>query len=39
MSQKNLSTVATDVIATNGITATNVINSYRFGHQGREFGS
>nr|WP_295768515.1 hypothetical protein [Rhodoferax sp.] len=31
MSQKNLSTVATDVIATYGITATNVINSYRFG--------
>ena len=31
MTQKNLSTVATDVIATYGITATNVINSYRFG--------
>jgi len=31
MSQKNLSTVATDVIATYGITATNVINTYRFG--------
>ena len=31
MSQKNLSTVAADVIATYGITATNVINSYRFG--------
>ena len=31
MSQKNLSTVATDVIAIYGITATNVINSYRFG--------
>ena len=31
MSQKNLSTVATNVIATYGITATNVINSYRFG--------
>lgn len=31
MSNKNLSTVATDVIATYGITATNVINSYRFG--------
>lgn len=31
MSQKNLSRVATDVIATYGITATNVINTYRFG--------
>ena len=31
MSQKNLSSVATDVIATYGITATNVINTYRFG--------
>lgn len=31
MSHKNLSSVATDVIATYGITATNVINSYRFG--------
>ena len=31
MSTKNLSSVATDVIATYGITATNVINSYRFG--------
>lgn len=31
MSQKNLSSVATDVIATYGIAATNVINSYRFG--------
>ncbi len=31
MSQKNLSSVATDLIATYGITATNVINSYRFG--------
>ena len=31
MSQKNLSTVATEVIATYGITATNVINTYRFG--------
>ena len=31
MSQKNLSTVATDVIAAYGITATNVINTYRFG--------
>ena len=31
MSQKNLSTVANDVIAAYGITATNVINSYRFG--------
>ena len=31
MSQKNLSTVATNVIATYGITATNVINTYRFG--------
>lgn len=31
MSQKNLSTVAADVIATYGITATNVINTYRFG--------
>ncbi len=31
MSHKNLSSVATEVIATYGITATNVINSYRFG--------
>ena len=31
MSNKNLSSVATEVIATYGITATNVINSYRFG--------
>lgn len=31
MSTKNLSTVATDVIAAYGITATNVINTYRFG--------
>ena len=31
MSSKNLSSIATDVIATYGITATNVINSYRFG--------
>ena len=31
MSQKNLSTVATDVIAAYGITATTVINTYRFG--------
>ncbi len=31
MSTKNLSSVATDVIATYGITATNIINSYRFG--------
>jgi hypothetical protein len=31
MSKKSLSSVATDVIATYGITATNVINSYRFG--------
>lgn len=31
MSQKNLSSVAADVIATYGIAATNVINSYRFG--------
>ena len=31
MSQKNLSSVATDVIVTYGITATNVINTYRFG--------
>jgi len=31
MSTKNLSTVATDVIETYGITATNVINAYRFG--------
>lgn len=31
MSQKNLSSVASDVIATYGLTATNVINSYRFG--------
>ena len=31
MSNKNLSTVATDVIAAYGITATNVINSYRCG--------
>jgi hypothetical protein len=31
MTNKNLSSVATDVIATYGITATNVINTYRFG--------
>ena len=31
MSTKNLSTVATQVIETYGITATNVINSYRYG--------
>ena len=31
MSQKSLSTVAADVIATYGITATNLINTYRFG--------
>ena len=31
MSTKNLSTVAADVIQTYGITATNVINAYRFG--------
>lgn len=31
MSHKNLSSVANDVIATYGITATNVINTYRFG--------
>ena len=31
MSQKNLSSVANDVTATYGITATNVINTYRFG--------
>lgn len=31
MSAKNLSTVATNVIETYGITATNVINAYRFG--------
>lgn len=31
MSKKNLSSVATDVIATYGITATNVINTYRYG--------
>ena len=31
MSHKSLSSVATDVIATYGITATNVINTYRFG--------
>jgi hypothetical protein len=31
MSNQNLYSVATDVIATYGITATNVINSYRFG--------
>ena len=31
MSAKNLSTVATEVIETYGITATNVINSYRYG--------
>ena len=31
MSQKNLSSMATDVISTYGITATNVINTYRFG--------
>lgn len=31
MSSKNLSSVATDVITTYGITAANVINTYRFG--------
>lgn len=31
MAKKNLSSVATGVIATSGITATNVINAYRFG--------
>lgn len=31
MSKKNLSGVATDVIATSGITATNVVNAARFG--------
>lgn len=31
MSNKNLSTVATEVIAAYGITATNVVNSYRYG--------
>lgn len=31
MSAKNLSTVAADVIETYGLTATNVINAYRFG--------
>lgn len=31
MSTKNLSTVATEVIEAYGITATNVINTYRFG--------
>ncbi len=31
MSSKNLSSVATDVITAYGITATNVINTYRFG--------
>lgn len=31
MSTKNLSTVATNVIETYGITVTNVINAYRFG--------
>ncbi len=31
MTAKNLSTVATNVIETYGITATNVINAYRFG--------
>jgi hypothetical protein len=31
MSKKSLSSVANDVIAAYGITATNVINSYRFG--------
>ena len=31
MSNKNLSTVANEVIAAYGITATNVINSYRYG--------
>lgn len=31
MSTKNLSSVATDVITAYGITATNVINTYRFG--------
>lgn len=33
MSTKSLSSVATDVIAAYGITATNVINTYRFGGQ------
>ena len=37
MSNKNLSTVATEVIAACGITATNVINSYRYGGE-RLFG-
>lgn len=37
MSKKNLSTVATEVIAAYGITATNVINSYRYGGE-RLFG-
>ena len=37
MSNKNLSTVATEVIAAYGITATNVINSYRYGGE-RLFG-
>lgn len=31
MSNKNLSTVANDVIEAYGITATNILNSYRFG--------
>ncbi len=31
MSHKNLSSVATEVVTTCGITATNVINTYRFG--------
>jgi hypothetical protein len=31
MSKKNLSTVVTDVVDAYGITATNVINTYRFG--------
>lgn len=31
MSSKNLSSIATDVVKTYGITATNVINTYRFG--------
>jgi hypothetical protein len=31
MSNKNLSTVATEVIAAYGITATNIVNSYRYG--------
>ncbi|WP_210545043.1 hypothetical protein [Rhodoferax sp. PAMC 29310] len=31
MPKKNLFRIAADVIATNGITATNVINTYRLG--------